>query len=95
MPTLDTLHAAPLLLAQNAGGYTPFIDPIDAHDAWWLTLIPLAFLISMAYKAVRSETLHGYWTNVLAMTAQIVLALLALAAALLLLVELIVPALGG
>lgn len=73
---------------------TLFLDPMNLHDAWWLTLIPLAFFVSMAYKAVRVQTFDAYWKQVLMMTAQIVVAMIALAAALHLLVEIVVPAIG-
>ncbi len=73
---------------------TLFLDPLNVHDNWWLTLIPLALLVSVAYKAVRVKTFEDYWKQVLMMTAQIVVAMLALAAALHLLVEIIVPALA-
>lgn len=61
--------------------WRPFLDPIQAHDIWYLFLIPLSFLISVAYKAVRMRTLDRYWANVWIMTAQIVIGMAALAVA--------------
>lgn len=52
--------------------YTPFIDPINAHDLWFLLLIPLAFLIAVGYKAVRTVNMRHYWRQVLTFTVQIV-----------------------
>lgn len=71
--------------------WTPFLEPIDLHQLWWLTLIPLALFVSMAYKAVRLPDLDEYWRAVAIMTTQIVLAMIALAAALHILIEFIVP----
>lgn len=78
--------------------YTPFLQPLNLHDAWWLTLPVVSFFLSMAYKAVRTPELgsdgaggHGYWRAVLLLTAQIVVGLIALAAGLFVFVELIVP----
>lgn len=34
-------------------GGTPMIDPMQIHALTWVTIIPLAFLISLAYKSVR------------------------------------------
>lgn len=75
-------------------GYRPFIDPLNLHDRWWLTLIPLALGISFAYKAVRVKSFDGYLKQVLHMSFMIVLAMVLIAAGLYLFVELIVPALA-
>jgi hypothetical protein len=56
-----------------------FIDPLDLHAAWWVLLLPMAFFIAMAYKAVRLTSLDRYWSQVAMMTAQIILGLGALA----------------
>lgn len=70
--------------------YTPFLDPLDLHDAWWLTLAPLALGISIAYKATRMRDLAGYWRAVLVMTIQVLLGMVALAAGAFVLIEVIV-----
>ncbi len=72
-------------------GYTPFIDPIDLQELWWLTLIPLAWGISMAYKAVRLRPLDKYWKHVTVMTVQIVGGMAGLSIAIFLLIEVLVP----
>lgn len=82
----------PLLLAANS--WRPFIDPIDAHGWWFLLLIPMSLLIAIAYKAVRSPSLDGYWRLVIIMTIQTILGMLALAAALYIIVQIFVPMLG-
>ncbi|MCI0674362.1 MAG: hypothetical protein L0Y42_01145 [Phycisphaerales bacterium] len=72
--------------------YIPFIHPINLfHDWWYLLLIPLAFGISVIYKALRLPKLDGFWQQVGVMTAQIVLAMIALAVFLLLIVVVVIP----
>ncbi len=71
--------------------YTPFLDPIDLQVWWYLLLLPLAFGISMIYKAMRCENLNTYWHNVFVMTAQIVAAMIALAIGLIFIVQVLVP----
>ena len=72
--------------------YIPFIHPINLfHDWWYLLLIPLAFGISIIYKALRLPTLDGFWPQVGIMTAQIVLAMIGLAVFLVLIVAVVIP----
>ena len=72
--------------------YTPFLDPIrELQDWWYLLLFPLAFGISMVYKALRCTNLKTYWHNVFVMTAQIVAAMIALAIGLIFIVQVLVP----
>lgn len=66
--------------------FRPFIDPIEMHQWWFLLLVPMAFLVSMTYKAVRLRTLEKYWREVLLMSVQIVVGMIALGAATYLLV---------
>ena len=88
---------APLLAAAPAlPGWRPFIDPINLPGAtWWLTLIPLALLISVVYKAIRVRSMDRYIPNVLLMTAQIIVAMVLLSIGVHVFVIWIVPALGG
>lgn len=63
--------------------YRPFIDPLDVAVPgvlayWYLLIIPLCFLISMAWKAVRVPSLSSYWRQVLVMTCQSLAAMLGL-----------------
>lgn len=60
--------------------YIPFVNPINLfHEWWYLLLVPLAFGISVIYKAVRLPALEQYWRQVLVMTLQIVLGMIGLA----------------
>lgn len=72
--------------------YRPFIDPIDAHRLWFLLLIPLALGVSIVYKAVRTDDLRTYWRQVLVMTVQIVVGIIALGAASYLIIQHLLPA---
>ena len=72
--------------------YIPFLDPIGLLHTWWyLLLVPLAFGISMVYRALKLQSLDHYWRAVFTMTAQIVLAMIGLGIGLVLLVSVIVP----
>jgi len=72
--------------------YIPFVEPLHALQDWWyLLLIPLAFGISVIYKALRSSTLDHYWQHVLVMTGQIIAAMIALSLVLVVLVQVLVP----
>ena len=72
--------------------YIPFVDPINFfHEWWYLLIVPLAWGISVIYKALRLSTLERFWRHTFIMTAQIVLAMLGLAIGLVVLVVWIVP----
>lgn len=72
--------------------YIPFIEPINVFHTWWyLLLLPLAFGISVIYKALRVYDLNSYWRQVVVMTLQIILAMIGLTVALVLLVQVVVP----
>lgn len=72
--------------------WRPFLEPLPLSGPWWwLTLIPLAFGVSVVYKAVRAETLDNYWKHVLVMTFQIVFVMVAIGVGVHVLVEFIVP----
>lgn len=71
--------------------YTPFIDPIDAHRAWYWLIIPLAFGIAVVYKAMRVIDLKQYPKQVLVMTAQVVGAMVLLGIGSFVLIQHIVP----
>lgn len=86
----------PFVIAQSVHHYTPFLDPVSLrfpqlHDWWWLTLLPIAFFVSMAYKGVRLHTLNHFWKQVITMTLQIILAMIGLAIGIYLLIEIVVP----
>ena len=72
--------------------YVPFLDPIDVfHDWWYLLLVPLAFGISVIYRALKLQSLDHYWRAVFSMTAQIIVGMIGLGIALLILVVVILP----
>ena len=84
---LDVISTIPSLLA-----WRPFLDPIDVHNQWYLTLIPLALLIAMTYKAVRLNVIGAqYVKHVVVMTVQIIGAMAALAVASYVLVLVVLP----
>ncbi|MBX3358587.1 MAG: hypothetical protein KF745_09165 [Phycisphaeraceae bacterium] len=92
-----TLAQAAGAAAAPEWGWRPFIDPIGAHGSLWggwvFLLIPLAVGIAVVYRAVRQQdlespgTMRDYVANVLALTAQIVVAMFALGAATFVLIE--------
>lgn len=72
--------------------WTPFIQPMNVfHDWWYLLIVPLSFGIAVIYKAVRSPTLVGFWRDAFMMTMQIVLAMIGLAIAVTLIVQVGIP----
>lgn len=82
-----------LVLAYDAMlAWTPFIHPLNIFHTWWYVLIvPLAFGVSVIYKAVRMPDLLRFWRETLAMTAQIILAMIGLAIGIALLVQVAIP----
>ena len=77
--------------AVTAHRYRPFLDPVDIRDSWFLLLIPMAFLISLAYKAVRCHDMRRYWRAVIAMTLQVIFGMIALGAGFYVLIESVLP----
>jgi hypothetical protein len=76
--------------------YRPFLDPIPMADGvWWLTIVPMALLISVAYKAVRKPTMERFWRSAFSMATQIVVFVALAGLGVHALVEWIVPAFGG
>jgi len=72
-----------------------FIDPLDLHTWWWILLVPMAWFLSMAYKAVRVPNLDGYWRQVTSMAVQVVLAMVALSVVAFLIIEIFVRRMVG
>ncbi len=71
--------------------WRPLLDPLPMEDGWYLLLIPLALLISIGYKAVRTRDMRRYWRDVGVMTVQIILAMILLWIGAYLLIFRIVP----
>lgn len=75
-------------------GYIPFLTPMNALLDWtFLLVVPLAFGISVIYKAMRLRDLTLFWRDVAVMTFQIILGMVALSIALIIVVRLMIPAL--
>jgi hypothetical protein len=78
-----------------AASYIPFLHPLNIfHEWWYLLLVPLAFGISVIYKAIRLHSLEHYWRQVTIMTLQIVFAMIGLAICLVILVQVVIPRLS-
>ena len=72
--------------------WIPFIGPAPGVARWWwLLVVPMAFLISMAWKAVRQDDLGGYWKAVARMGTQVVLGMIGLFAFMAFFLRVIVP----
>ena len=61
--------------------------PLSWLHQWYLLLPVMAFLVSVVYKAVRLTDLKGYARQVVIMTVQTVVGMVALALASYLLIE--------
>jgi hypothetical protein len=85
---IASLHASAVV----AAGYRPFIDPIDLHRFWFVLLVPMALLLSLAYKAVRVPDIKDLPRQVAVMTVQVVAGMIALGFASYLFVQYVVPA---
>jgi hypothetical protein len=83
---LNHAHTAMITLA-----YRPFLDPIELHRLWFLLLIPLTVGIAVAYKAVRVPDHKVFPRQVLVMSVQIVLGMMALGLGAYLLVNVVLP----
>ncbi len=71
--------------------WRPFIDPLDLHGMWFLFLIPLSLGIAVVYKAVRLRSMDRYWQNVVVMTGQIIVGMIALGALSYVVIQVVVP----
>ena len=72
--------------------WVPFLQPINGLQPWWyVLLVPLSFGISVIYKALRLPRLDRFWRQVAIMTTQIILAMVALAIALAVFIQVVIP----
>lgn len=71
--------------------YRPFLDPLNAHGVWYLFLLPMSLFVSIAYKSVRVSEMKHFMRQVIVMTIQIIIAMIALGVAVYLFVQHIVP----
>lgn len=99
MNTIFALGLLPPAVPLAAVPWRPFLDPMPLawFDAWYLWMLPLAALVSLSYKAVRAQEIkpRPFLRGVAIMTIQIILGMVALAAASYLLVEVFVPLLSA
>ena len=60
--------------------YTPFIDALPLHEAWFLLIVPMTIFLAIGYKAVRCSNMKHYTKEVVIFIVQIlgVMALLAI-----------------
>jgi len=60
-------------------GYTPFLDPSPIVPFWWLVMLVLVVLVSLAYKTIKLPNLSNLPRQTVYMSLQI-LAFMVLAA---------------
>lgn len=68
-----------------------FIEPSQAHDAWYLMIVPMVIFIAVGYKAVRTKNMDHYWREVLVFILQVLGGMAALALAFMIVVNVLVP----
>lgn len=59
--------------------WRPFLDPMPAEAYWVWFAVPLVVLVSLVYKAIRVQRFDTLPRETLAMSFQILIALLGLA----------------
>ena len=75
--------------------WIPFLEPMNAmQSVWYVFIIPMAFGISVVYRSLRESTYTTYWRSVALMTTQIVLGIAAIAVALGIFVQVVIPLLN-
>ncbi len=67
--------------------YRPVLDPLPIHGVEWAVLPAIAFLLAMAYKAVRTERPDRYWKETVLFAGFVVVAMVTLSLASWLLIE--------
>jgi hypothetical protein len=76
--------------------WIPLLQPAPgASSWWWLLVLPLTLFVSMAWKAVRLESLDRYWVAVLRMSAQVICGMIGLFVALAIVIRVVVPLIPG
>jgi uncharacterized membrane protein YwzB len=73
---------------------TIFIDPLQAHDAWYLMIVPMVVFIAVGYKAVRTRNMDQYWREVLVFVIQVLGGMGLLALAFMVVINFVVPVLA-
>lgn len=57
--------------------YTPFLDPLPVTPYWWVVMIILVVLVSLAYKAIKLPDFTHLIRHTVVMSTQIVVFMLA------------------
>jgi len=76
---------------QTLLAWRPILDPLPIDSVWYLLLLPISLGIAMAYKAVRVPEFKDYPKQVAVMAVQTVLAMVGLAVASYLVIEVALP----
>ncbi len=76
---------------QTLLAWRPILDPLPLDSVWYLLLLPISLGIAMAYKAVRVPEFKDYPKQVAVMAVQTVLAMVGLAVASYLVIEVALP----
>ena len=78
-------------------GGTPLIDPMSAHGGVWVSIVPLAVFVALAYKSirVREATARVLVVQTAKMAAQILAGMVVLGLGLHVFLEYVVPLLRG
>jgi len=72
--------------------WAPLLQPAPGvQNWWWLLVIPMAFGVSMAYKAIRVQDLSEWPKAVVRMALQVIAAVIAIAIGTYVLVILLLP----
>ncbi len=74
--------------------YTPFVDALPLHDAWYLLIVPMTIFLAIGYKAVRCYHLKHYVREVFVFVVQILGAMALLAIGFTIFVNVLVPLLA-
>jgi hypothetical protein len=78
----------------NTLAYTPFIDALPLHDAWYLLIIPMTVFLAIGYKGVRCTNLRRYPREVVIFIIQILGSMALLAVGFTIFVNVIIPLLA-
>ena len=81
----------PMIPLATTLAWRPFLDPLQIHSLWFMLLVPLAFGIAIAYRAVRVATFDHFWFKVSVLTVQIVVSMILLGIASYLFIQILVP----
>ena len=76
----------------NLLAWIPLVEPLPGGiHGWRAWVVPMVVGVSIVWKAIRVQTLERYWHEVLRMSGQLLVGMIALAAGLMLLVRVVLP----